>query len=437
MNPPGYSKHCEIHKLRQVSRYSLDGLPIMQLQQFTISGPQPLCWHGSNSGTERRTMAAVHLPRPSFTLLRALVIALFISPLLAGCLGGDSDSSGNDTSRGKVNALGVSGLTYQTASQSGKTDSHGQFQYYPGETLSLWVGDLPIAEGVPVQEWVTLLEFFPEIRAQLPTPAVDDEGLSTHTITEDQVITHGPLINLTRFLLAMNWTERVKEGEGIQIRERVIQQLNAALPNLTKPVDFTVSSSEFNATGADVSPANQLLAQICFYPVGDELCEAPPTTAEIDSAPIRPDEEDQWDPNVEYKQDLEAKKQRILDAARSMEEFDNEAARDYLKRELKSITTTIGNRFYLQNHTARHSASDRSTKRIKIQRIGGETELSGIDAISTRPQDVVLHSYSSELAEVDYYVDGPAGGESEIIISFSPENTYRWIRKSLRVVIKN
>lgn len=220
-------------------------------------------------------MAAVHLTRPSFTLPRAFLTALFISPLLAGCLGDDSDSGGNDTNTGTVNALGVSGLTYQTASQSGKTNAKGQFQYYPGETLSLWVGDLPIAEGVPAQEWVTPLEFFPDIRAQLQTPTVDGEGLSTHTGTEAQLIPSVPLSNLTRFLINLNWTEGVREGKGIDIRDRVIQQLNVALPNLTSPIDFNVSTLKFDATGADASPANQLLAQICFYPVGDELCEEP------------------------------------------------------------------------------------------------------------------------------------------------------------------
>lgn len=131
--------------------------------------------------------------------------------------------------------MGVSGLSYQTASQSGKTNTKGQFQYYPGETLNLWVGDLPIAEGVPAQEWVTPLEFFPDLRAQLQVPSVDDEGLSTHTITEQQLITDVSLGNLTRFLIALNWTEKVREGEGIEIRDRVIQQLNAALPSLPGP----------------------------------------------------------------------------------------------------------------------------------------------------------------------------------------------------------
>jgi len=380
-------------------------------------------------------MAAVHLTRPSFTLPRALLITFFISPLLSGCMGSDDNSNGNDESTGRVNALGISGLFYQTASQSGKTNTYGQFQYYPGETLSLKVGNLLIAEGVPAQEWVTPLEFLPDIRAQLATPSVDDEGLSTHTITEQLLITRMPLTNLTRFLLALNWTESVRDGKGIDIRDRVIQQLNAALPNLTDPIDFTVSETEFDAAGSDPSPANQLLAAICFYSEGDELCEDAPTEDEINNAPERPENDNDWDPDVEYRQDLRAKKQRILEAARSMEEVDAEDARLYLTRELNAISTIIGNRFYLNNHIAKHPATDTGIKQVKIRRIGEGVELADVEAITTRPQDVVLHSYSWQTETVEYYVAGLAGGESEIVISFVPENTYRWVRKNLRVVI--
>lgn len=326
-------------------------------------------------------MAAVHLACPSFALPRALLTALFISPLLAGCPGADNDSGGNDTNTGTVSALGISGLTYQTASQSGKTNARGQFQYYPGETLSLWVGDLLIAEDVPAQEWVTPLEFFPDIRAQLSTPSVDGEGLSTHTGTEARLIPSIPLNNLARFLINLNWTEGIREGKGIDIRDRVVQQLNAALPTLTSPIDFNVSTLKFDATGVDASPANQLLAQICFYPVGDELCEDPPTEADIETAPERPENDNNWDPEIEYKQDLRAKKQRIIQAARSMGEVDAEDAGDYQKRELKKIKTIIGNRFYLDNHIARHPAGDNSNKRIKIRRIGGNTMLSDLESL--------------------------------------------------------
>lgn len=379
-------------------------------------------------------MAAIHLPRSVLTLPQALLATLFFSPLLSGCLSSDSKSS-SDTNTGHINEQGISGLTYETASQSGVTNADGEFQYYPGETLSLRIGNLPIAEGVPAQEWITPLEFFPDIRKKLTTPSVDDEGLSTHTLTEQLLVTNVTLTNLTRFLMSLNWTANIEEGEGIEIRDRVIDQLNAALPNLTTSIDFSVSEAKFDAEGNNPSPANQLLAAICFYPEDDELCEAPPTDEDIDTAPIRPENEDDWDPDVEYQQDLRAKKQRIIDSVRSMEEIDAEDARDYLKEELDSIKTEIGKRYYLEKDTVESPTSDTAIKQIKVRRISGEAELSDIEAITTRPQDVVLHSYSWQTAEVEYFVAGPAGGESEIVISFLPANTYRWVRKTLRVII--
>lgn len=372
-------------------------------------------------------MISPHRIRPFCLLLTALA--------LTGCLS-DDESGGNDTSTGRLHFNGFSGLSYQTASQSGKTGTNGDFRYYPGERLSFRVGDLPLMDDVPAQPYVTLLEFFPDLRAALTNPSVDDRGLSTHTLTEQQWLDHVPLANLTRFLLALNWTENVRDDRGIEIRDRVIRQLNAALPDLTSPIDFYVSASEFAATGNPPSPANQLLSAICFYPPDNELCEEPPTFAEIDAAPPRPEDENDWDPNVDYREDLQNKRDRILEAARSLEEIDAEAARDYLERELNAITTAVSNRFYLDEETADVPATDTAIKSVQVRRIAANTNLAEIEAISTRPTDVVVHSYSWQTADVEYFVAGETGGESELILSFRPENTYRWIRKSLRVIIR-
>ena len=70
---------------------------------------------------------------------------------------------------------------------------------------------------------------------------------------------------LTRFLLALNWSLNLSNGQGIDIRDRVITQLNAALPNLSTPIDFNVPESDFAKGGDSLSPANQLLQSICFY----------------------------------------------------------------------------------------------------------------------------------------------------------------------------
>ncbi|AOY87943.1 organic solvent ABC transporter permease [Marinobacter salinus] len=372
-------------------------------------------------------MRSVHPIRLPLMLMTALTIS--------GCFEGDNSGS-DDTSAGRLNYNGFSGLTYQTASQTGTTDSQGEFRYYPGETLSFRVGDLPLVSGVPTQQHVTLLEFFADLRAALTNPSVDDLGLSTHTITEQQLLDNVPLTNLTRFLISLNWTVNVREGEGIEIRDRVIQQLNASLPYLAAPIDFNVSEAEFTALGQTPSPANQLLAAICFYPEEDELCEDPPTQTEIDNADPRPENEEDRDPDVEYREDLIAKRDRILDATRTLEDIDAEDARTYLSRELKAISTTVANRFYLDEDVASHPASDTSIKTVRVRRIAGSAQLADVDAISTRPGDVVINATNWQSAQVEYFVAGNAGGESELILSFRPENTYRWVRKPLRVIIR-
>jgi len=372
-------------------------------------------------------MKFVHRTAPLTVLLSTLA--------LTGCLGSDDDG-GTAAETGQLNFNGFSGLSFRTASQSGTTNVDGQFRYYPGETISFRVGDLVLAEGVPARPHVSLLEFFPDLRSALQTPTVDSEGLRTHTRTELNLLDDGALMNMTRLLMSLDWTQGVQEDEGIEIRHRVIDQLNAALPLLDAPIDFTVPTTEFTAIGTTPSPANQLLARICFHPEGDELCEAPPTPEEIQNAPERPENEEDWDPATEYRQDLQAKRDRILEAIRTLDEIDNEDARTYLRRELQDITTVVSNGYYLDEDVASHPPTDTGIKSVRVQRIGDETALAEIEAISTRPEDVTIHAWSWQSAEVDYFVSGDSGGESELVMSFRPENTYRWIRKSLRVIIR-
>lgn len=373
-------------------------------------------------------MRSVHRFRLTLTLLSALA--------MTACLDDSGGSPADDTSAGRLNFNGVSGLRYQTASQSGSTGANGEFRYYPGETLDFYVGDLRLAQGVPAQQYVTLLEFFPDIRAGLQTPLIDDEGLSTHTLTEAQLIEDVALNNLTRLLIALNWNDNVGDGEAIEIRDRVIEQLNAALPGLSEPIDFTVSPAEFTAQGANPSPANQLLAEICFYPEDSPLCDPPPTQAEIDNAPPRPQNEENIDPDVLYSEDLAAIRSQILDSVRSVSGIDDDEVQAYLFRELKAISTAVANRYYLADAVASYPASDTAIKAVRVRKIADEPVLAALEATSTRPQDVQIHSASWQSAEVEYFVAGPSGGESELLLSFRPEDTYRWVRKQLRVVIR-
>ena len=365
--------------------------------------------------------------------LTRFLLPLSAAIALTGCFDSGGSSGSDDTRTGQIHFRGVGGLTYQTSSQSGKTNTRGEFRYYPGETLSVKVGNLPIAEGIPAREYVTFLEFQEDTRTALQTPGVDDEGLSSHQVREQLLFENSTLMNLSRFLLALNWTENVDEDEGIDIRERVINQLNRALdnPNLPNTVNFNVSTSEFTAEN---SPANQILAEICFYPEDDPLCGQPPTQEEIDNATERP-VDGELDPDIDYKEDLEALRERILQSVRNMDEFDNEQARNYLRRELAAITRALSRQYYLSPEDATHPAGDNGIKSVKVRKIRGDAQLAQLQAQSTRPTDVYINAESWQEAEVEYVVDGPKGGESEILVNFRPEGTYRWVRKQIRILI--
>jgi hypothetical protein len=375
-------------------------------------------------------MRSVHLKTGSFLLMSTFV--------LAGCLGGDGNGGSGDGSKvGQITPTGISGLTYQTASRSGTTGDAGQYRYFPGEELSLSVGDLSLVSGVPVEPVVTPLEFFAPERENLKIAGTTEEGLQSHRITEQQLIqTSDSVINLTRFLLALNWRLRVSEGNGVEIRQRVIDQLNATLPTLPEPIDFNVSRGEFAFEEEDVlSPANQLLAEICFHPPDDELCEEPPTPEQIENAPPRPEDPEDRDPEIEYSEDLQSKRDRILKSIRSIDSVDVETAEGYLTRELDIISTELGKRYYLKEFVAQFPESDTSIKTVRVRKIAGTPALADIEAISTRRADVVVHSFGWQSASVEYFVAGEAPGESELLINFKPDDTYRWVKKSLRVVI--
>lgn len=376
-------------------------------------------------------MKSVHLKTGSFLLMSAF--------LLAGCLDGDGNDDGDGSNVGRITPTGISGLTYKTASRIGTTGDEGQYRYFPGEQLTLSVGDLELVGGIPVEPVVTPLEFFTDEREALKIAGTTDEGLRSHRITEQELIkTSDPLINMTRFLLALNWRIRVSNGQGIDLRERVIAQLNDALLLLSDPIDFNAIRPAFafeDKKEGRLSPANQLLAEICFYPPDSELCEEPPTLEAIKNAPTRPEDPEDRDPDIEYSEDKQAKRDRILKSIRTINDIEVETAEVYLTRELDILTTELGKRYYLKEHVADFPESDTSIKTLNVRKIAGTPELADIEAISTRSQDVAINSFSWQSASAEYFLVGDSGGESEILINFKPDDTYRWVKKSLRVLI--
>lgn len=91
-------------------------------------------------------------------------LGLLLTTLLAACGGGGSDGepaapsaeqpSGPATLTGRFVDGPVSGLRYSTPSQTGFTNSAGEFSYLAGETVSFYVGDILIGRA-PAAETLT------------------------------------------------------------------------------------------------------------------------------------------------------------------------------------------------------------------------------------------------------------------------------------------
>ncbi|MGP4842597.1 organic solvent ABC transporter permease [Marinobacter sp. 1Y8] len=371
--------------------------------------------------------------------MRIKTALLVVSTLtLHGCFGGDG-GGGNDTATGQITLTGIGGLTYQTQSQRSLTDASGRYAYYPGETVDLNIGDLPVGIDIPTDDVITPLQFLPETRAQLQSSVTDEFGLLSHKPVEKQVIQNSTLINITRFMMAMDDNETTNDGGNIYFTARNISQLNQAMTYLPDSIDFTLPVSVFALDDEDtgeMSAANKALSEICFYPPDDELCEDPPTQAEIDAAPAPPTADEPRDENVVYRDDLENKRDRILAAIRKVGDIQLPEVEEYLLRELDKITTERTNRYYLSTVTANISATDTGIREVFVRLVGGEPNLQGLEALSTDEMAVVVHSTSAQTHSAEYFVAGAPGDESEVIVNFRPADDYRWLRKPLRVIIE-
>ena len=86
-----------------------------------------------------------------------ILAGLGLLTLLAACGGsGGSSSVPAPTSTGTFLDSPVEGIQYRTATQSGKTNANGEFSYYPGESVTFFIGsvDLP---AVPADATITPL----------------------------------------------------------------------------------------------------------------------------------------------------------------------------------------------------------------------------------------------------------------------------------------
>lgn len=383
------------------------------------------------------------MTKKTFTL--PLLVALLA---LGGCLDGDSGSD-DDTETGRLTATGIEGLRYQTASQAGTTNADGEFQYYEGETVSFWLGDLLLASDVPAKPFLTPIDFSAENREQLRIGSTNENGLSTHTLTEARIAAEdAETINITRLLLALDNDKTTRlaadgnEKNNIRITDRVIQQFNqqlAALPE-GQSVDFTQNVNAFAAV-TPASPITRVLEQVCFYPADDERCDEPNGQSEIDA--LKAELANRTPGTPEYEEiadqikDLEDQNRNIENATRYLDDYGTDRVETFLLRETEQINSQLGREFYVTPFEFTIPASDTSLKTINVRSHDGRLDLTALEAIALNPEAVEVHSWSAQTKEVDFFVTGEPGSEGEVRLSFRPDGDYRWYQSQVKPVISD
>ena len=110
--------------------------------------------------------------------IRGCLLAISLLGLIA-CGGGSSNGSRGDTpsaadgarnaaapvvQTGVLTEVVVAGLPYRTETQSGVTNALGEYSFLPGETVTFFIGEIPIGFPVRAQERLRILDLFPDIR---------------------------------------------------------------------------------------------------------------------------------------------------------------------------------------------------------------------------------------------------------------------------------
>ncbi len=125
------------------------------------------------------------------------VVAAFI---LTGCGGGGGSGGGGSTAAGLSTATfidaPVAGLEFESATQSGTTDSNGNFIYKEGESVTFHIGNMYIGSATPKNGKVTPLDIVNTtntsdakvVRILQTLQTLDSDGDTTNGITIDPAV---------------------------------------------------------------------------------------------------------------------------------------------------------------------------------------------------------------------------------------------------------
>jgi hypothetical protein len=296
---------------------------------------------------------------------------------------------------------------------------------------------------------LTPIDFSESNRRPLQSASSDRFGLTTHHIVEERLAREdAQTVNIMRILLILDEDKLNRLGDAedpknnIKLTDRVIDQFNEGLALLEQPVDLTADIEAFAAQLPD-SPINSVIQQICFYPEDDRRCEAPANQSEIDQleAELETFEDDEKESD-EYKtlqarlQELREKTREIEEGRRAVGDRSVTTVETFLVEQTRRYHSIAARDYYITPFELSIPASDTGIKTLEIRSFRGAPDLTGLDAISTNQDAVMVPRWSAQVREVDFYITGDPGTEGEVRISFRPAGDYRWFQSQVRPVIE-
>lgn len=402
--------------------------------------------------------------------MKTTLSAISLIFILAGC----SDDGGSDDPTLRTGQLlysGIDGLSYQTATLEGKVNKDGRFTYRTGETVAFWLGDVPLAEGVPAKEFITPMEFTVNGRSRLETGDVIN-GFSTHKVAEEEVAAYQYQNNLTRFLQLMDVNLEPENilNQAITISDRSIEQMNTQLLTLSPPLDFDIPISKFEENTAKPvfvdgecpadgvtaetpvvpptdsknkkSTVNILLDEICFFQEGDIRCEAPPTQAEIDCAPNKFDEDGNLLEGIDeslvsyYKEDLKNQWNAIINSGTSTTLKSSDSTKELIIYESSLIYKETGARIFFSQYDDTVKEGDVAQRTISIHSEDSGFVISAMEVESQNDRIARVDGFSETGKTFSYSPVGVSGEETTIFLNIKLEGDYRWYRKNYRIIIE-
>lgn len=356
--------------------------------------------------------------------MKQALLALSLSIILTACSsdgGGDNDDG---TRTGHLLFNGISGVHYETASQSGTTGSDGSFKYRPGETISFSIGSWTLAQDVPAKDWLSVIDFEADAVTQIESGVIADcysedaendpelndlvatdkvLQLKAHACKEQEVAKTGNIANKLALLMTLD-SDRASSN-GITITQEVadaITKFEEENPGVIDTIQWN-SSQDMDDTNRFGNPENtsqpevRLINSICFPEQSTDICE-----------------------------DEEAGR-HIINGTNAVK---------FLVSELKSITRYLGEDVFLDQEFYEIQAGDSGIRSSHIRFIRESRTIQEMEVVSTDDSVVTIQSYSTTDPSIDFYATGNAGQSATIFVNLKFAGDYRWIRKSVRVSIK-